>query len=67
MAFDRIWIKGKTYYYYDSYGDWRTARAVALRFRKRNGSRYFILSKEKGFVFPEKTYRLYLTRAARLL
>lgn len=55
-----IWVKDKKYFYHSSYKDYNLAKKEAKRFRKKNASRYFIVS-ENGFfkLFMDKTIGLW--------
>lgn len=58
-----LWIKGKRYYYYDTYDTWRQAYAVAKAKNKKNPkNKYYIQKVECGYVIPKFAYKLYMTK-----
>lgn len=61
-----IYVKNKRYYYFDTYSTYRQALSVAKKQYKRNRSKYFILICEKGWLYPYKVYKLYLTNVIKL-
>lgn len=62
-----LWIRGKKYYYYDTFKSWADAYNIARYYHKKNPKcRYFIVKVEKGYLFPSEYYKLYLTKVARL-
>lgn len=61
------WIKGRRYYYYDSFNSWRDAYNVARSLQRKNKkNKYFIEVCEVGYLFPYKKYKLYTTKFARI-
>lgn len=66
MVSDTIVIKGRRYYYYDTYTSWEKARKIARskkRLNKRN--QHFIQIEEKGGILPYRDYNLYMTKVRR--
>lgn len=67
MSYKYIWIRGKRYYYYDSFDTWKEAYNQARwAMRKNRKNRYFIQKVEVGFMIPRTVYRLYLTHTFKL-
>lgn len=62
----RIWIRGRKYYLYGIYQTRAKAYEMAKKMRKTNKTRYFILETEQGLWFPEKKYKLYLSKVQKI-
>lgn len=61
-----IVLRGRRYYYYETYNTYQEARRMADRYKRRNKKmRAFILPIE-SFWFPKIKYRLYLNKVSRL-
>ena len=62
-----IWIGNRRYYWYGTYDNWQEAYNTARYYRRKNKKcRYFIQVSEEGYLFPSKSYKLYLTHIIKL-
>lgn len=66
-----IWIKGKRYYYYDTYTNKEQMNHV-IRSKKRicRKNKHFVIKHDTsgiiGFISPHTTYSLYMTKIIRI-
>lgn len=66
MAYRYIWKKNRKYYLWDNFTTWEKALKVAKYHKKKNGSRYFIIEVEEGWLYPVKRYYLYMDKVMKI-
>lgn len=61
-----IWIKGKKYWHYDNFLNGKEAHIIAKKYKKKNGSRYFIKKRKGGLLSGGSFYALYMDKTIKL-
>lgn len=64
---DTIYIANRKYFFYAKFKTWKEAYNLARYYKRKVKTRYFILARDAGYMFPRKMYYLYFNKLVRMI